>query len=112
MLCSNDRKHQDYNYIVKLILKRYSELFGSIESQNSALKSIRSFLINGNNILILSCKLESLDNILLTMVFMDPPLITLDISGTVKRLKGRLDTLRKQNGYLDYKRTSFFQLSQ
>ena len=112
ILCSNDRKHQDYNYIVKLILKRYSELFGSIESQNSALKSIRSFLINGNNILILSCKLESLDNILLTMVFMDPPLITLDISGTVKRLKGRLDALRKQNGYLDYKRTSFFQLSQ
>ena len=43
---------------------------------------------------------------------MDPPLITLDISGTVKRLKGRLDTLRKQNGYLDYKRTSFFQLIQ
>jgi len=42
------------------------------------------------NIIVICCKLEGLDNILSTIALTDPPIVTLDISGTLKRLQRRL----------------------
>jgi RNase P/RNase MRP subunit POP5 len=70
--------------IVDLIKKRNSELFGHIATEKSSIRFIRS---EGINLIIISCKLEGLDNILSTIALTDPPLVTLHISGTLKRLR-------------------------
>lgn len=73
--------------IVNLIKKRNSELFGHIATEKSSIRLIRS---EGINIIIIRCKLESLKNILSTIALINPPLTTLAISGTLKRLRKRL----------------------
>ena len=73
--------------IVNLIKKRNSELFGHIATEKSSIRLIRS---EGINIIIIRCKLESLKNILSTIALTNPPLTTLAISGTLKRLRKRL----------------------
>lgn len=73
--------------IVNLIKKRNSELFGHITTEKSSITLIQSKEIN---IVIICCKLESLDNILSTIALTDPPIVTLDISGTLNRLRRRL----------------------
>ena len=73
--------------IVNLIKKRNSELFGHIATEKSSIRLIRS---EGINIIIIRCKLESLKNILSTIALTNPPLTTLVISGTLKRLRKRL----------------------
>ena len=70
--------------IVDLIKKRNSELFGHIATEKSSIRFIRS---EGINLIIISCKLIGLDNILSTIALTDPPLVTLHISGTLKRLR-------------------------
>ena len=73
--------------IVDLIKKRNSELFGHIATERSSIRFIQS---QGANLIIISCKLKGLDNILSTIALSYPPLITLDMSGTLKRLRKRL----------------------
>lgn len=73
--------------IVNLVKKRNSELFGYIATEKSSIRLIRSELMNT---IIISCKLVSLDNILSTIALIDPPLVTIDMSGTLKRLLRRL----------------------
>jgi RNase P/RNase MRP subunit POP5 len=73
--------------IVNLVKKRNSELFGYIATEKSSIKLIRSERMNT---IIISCKLASLDNILSTIALIDPPLVTIDMSGTLKRLLRRL----------------------
>jgi RNase P/RNase MRP subunit POP5 len=75
---------QDGIGIVDLIKKRNSELFGHIATEKSSIRFIRS---EGINLIIISCKLKGLDNILSTIALTDPPLVTLHISGTLKRLR-------------------------
>jgi RNase P/RNase MRP subunit POP5 len=69
--------------IVDLIKKRNSELFGYIATERSSLQFIQSQI---KTIIIISCKIKGLENILSTIAFTDPPLVTLHISGTLKRL--------------------------
>ena len=69
--------------IVDLIKKRNSELFGHIATERSSLRFIQSQI---KTIIIISCKIKGLDNILSTIALTDPPLVTLHISGTLKRL--------------------------
>jgi RNase P/RNase MRP subunit POP5 len=73
--------------IVNLIKRRNSELFGYIATEKSSIKLIRSERMNT---IIISCKLASMDNILSTIALIDPPLVTIDMSGTLKRLLRRL----------------------
>jgi RNase P/RNase MRP subunit POP5 len=74
---------QDGIEIVDLIKERNSELFGHISTEKSSIRFIQS---QGANLIIISCKLKGLDNILSTIALTDPPLVTLHISGTLKRL--------------------------
>jgi RNase P/RNase MRP subunit POP5 len=74
---------QDGIEIVDLIKERNSELFGYISTERSSMRFIQS---QGVNLVIISCKLKGIDNILSAIALTDPPLVTLHMSGTLKRL--------------------------
>jgi len=72
--------------LVNAINKRCSELFGSIATEKAATRFVRS----ETNITIVRCRLEQLDIVLTSIAFVDPPAVTLDMSGSVKQLRRRL----------------------
>ena len=86
VLCST-KSNDDISFI-NLIKKRNSELFGHIANEKSSIRLVYSDKIK--NIIIISCKLQSVDNILSTIALTSSPLVVLDMSGTLKRLKRRL----------------------
>ncbi|MCD6036991.1 MAG: hypothetical protein K0S67_879 [Nitrososphaeraceae archaeon] len=57
--------------ILDSITKRNSELFGHISTELSSIRLIRS---EQKNIIIISCLLQHIDNILPTIALIDPPL--------------------------------------
>ncbi len=71
---------------VNAITKRCSELFGSIATEKAAIKLIKS----ESNTTIIKCQLDQLDNVLVTIALADPPLVTMDMSGSMKRLQRKL----------------------
>jgi RNase P/RNase MRP subunit POP5 len=75
---------RDHRKIVELISKRNSELFGQIATEKA---NIRFIGIDEKQIIILSCKLEALANLLSTIVLMESPMLLLRISGTLKALR-------------------------
>ncbi|MCC2649506.1 MAG: hypothetical protein K0R16_2312 [Nitrososphaeraceae archaeon] len=66
--------------ILDSITKRNSELFRLIRSEQK-------------NIIIISCLLQHIDNILPTIALIDPPLITIVISGTLKKLRRHIQKI-------------------
>jgi RNase P/RNase MRP subunit POP5 len=75
---------RDHSKIVEFISKRNSELFGQIATEKA---NIRFISINEKQVIILSCKLEMLAPLLSTIVLMQPPILLLRISGTLKALR-------------------------
>jgi RNase P/RNase MRP subunit POP5 len=73
------------NDSVNAIIKRFSELFGSIATEKAAIRLVRS---NANQTII-KCRLEELDNVLVAISLTDPPAVTIDISGSIKRIQLR-----------------------
>jgi RNase P/RNase MRP subunit POP5 len=73
------------NDSVNAIIKRFCELFGSIATEKAAIRLVRS---NANQTII-KCRLEELDNVLVAITLTDPPAVTLDMSGSIKRLQHR-----------------------
>jgi RNase P/RNase MRP subunit POP5 len=71
---------------VNAITKRCSELFGSIAAEKAAIRLVRS----ENGVATIKCRLERLDDVLVSIALTYPPVIALDMSGTMKRLKRRL----------------------
>jgi RNase P/RNase MRP subunit POP5 len=71
------------NDSVNAIRKRFYELFGSIATEKAAIRVVRS---NANQAII-KCKLEELDNLLVAIALTDPPAVTIDMSGSIKRLR-------------------------
>ncbi|HYA85413.1 MAG TPA: hypothetical protein VEH06_18505 [Candidatus Bathyarchaeia archaeon] len=80
----DDEHSPDQRKIVELISKRNSELFGQMATEKA---NIRFIGIDENQIIILSCKLEMLGTLLSTIVLMQPPVLLLRISGTLKALR-------------------------
>ena len=74
---------QDGIEILDLIKERNSELFGYISTERSFVQFIQS---QGVNLVIISCALKGLNNILSPIALTDPPIVTLHMSGTLKRL--------------------------
>jgi RNase P/RNase MRP subunit POP5 len=91
----HDNISKDFS-IVNSITKRNSELFGHVCTELSSIRLIRS---EHKNIIIISCRIENLDNVLSTIALTDPPLITIVLSGTLKRLRRHLQQLFDR-GYL------------
>lgn len=77
------------NEAVNTIIKRCSDLFGSVATENAAIRLIKSEN-NNNSITIIKCRLNQLENVLVAIALSDPPIVTLDMSGSIKQLKRRL----------------------
>jgi RNase P/RNase MRP subunit POP5 len=74
------------NGAVAAITKRCSDLFGSIATEKAAIRLVKS----ENSITIIKCRLDQLDNVLAAIALSDLPVVTLDMSGSMKRLRRRL----------------------
>ena len=83
---SNHTDNRDLYNLINPIKKRFYELFGSIE-----LEKANIYIISKNNFvlphyIILKCNLESIENVLSAISLTFPPLTTIKISGTLKKL--------------------------
>ena len=70
---------------VNAIIKRFSELFGSIAAEKAAIRLVQQ---SGNESII-RCRLDQLENLLVAIALIEPPIVTIDMSGTIKQLRGR-----------------------
>ena len=85
----NGDHRYDRRKIVDAISKRSSELFGQIATEKARIRFIG--VDEKEVIVIISCKLEMLGNMLSTIVLMQPPIVLLCISGTLKALRTRME---------------------
>ena len=69
-----------------MIVKRCSELFGSIGTEKAAIRLVKSV----DNITIIKCRLDGLENVLVTIALTAEPIVTLNMSGSMKRLLRKL----------------------
>jgi len=70
---------------------RFMQLFGTIAVEDAFLRSYQS---KKNGILILGCDLEYLEKVLFTIAVVCKPMTTLSLSGTLRRLRRRLDSIQ------------------
>jgi RNase P/RNase MRP subunit POP5 len=70
---------------VNAIIKRFSELFGSIAVEKAAIRLVQ----RSGNESIIKCRLEQLDNLLVAITLIDPPVVTVGMSGTIRQLRSR-----------------------
>jgi RNase P/RNase MRP subunit POP5 len=70
---------------VNAITKRCSELFGSIAAEKAAIRLVQQ----GENESIIKCRLEHIENVLVAITLIDPPVVTTGMSGTIKQLRSR-----------------------
>lgn len=70
---------------VNSIVLRCSGLFGSIAAEKAAIRRVKA----EHDITIIKCRLEQLDSVLASIALVDPPMVALDMSGSMKQLKRR-----------------------
>ena len=70
---------------VNAIIKRFSELFGSIATEKAAIRLVQE----SRNESIIRCRLDQLENLLVVITLIDPPVVTIDMSGSIKQLRSR-----------------------
>ena len=73
-------------YFFKIIKKRFYELFGSIEFEKASINILYEQHFFLRNCFILRCNIKSLDKVLFALSCCYPPLTTIKISGTLKKL--------------------------
>lgn len=70
---------------VKGIKKRFCELFGSIATEKAAIRLVEQ----GANESIIRCRLDQLENALVAITLIDPPVVTIGMSGSIRQLRRR-----------------------
>jgi RNase P/RNase MRP subunit POP5 len=70
---------------VNAIRKRFSELFGTIAAEKAAIRLMQQ----GTNESIIKCRLEQLQNVLVAVSLIDPPAVTIGMSGSIRQLRRR-----------------------
>jgi RNase P/RNase MRP subunit POP5 len=70
---------------VSAITKRFSELFGTIAAEKAAIRLMQQ----GTNESIIKCRLEQLQNVLVAVSLIDPPAVTIAMSGSIRQLRRR-----------------------
>ena len=83
---SNDTDNKGIYNLISGIKKRFYELFGSIELEKANIHIISKNNIDLPHYIILKCNLESIENVLSAISLTFPPLTTIKISGTLKKL--------------------------
>jgi RNase P/RNase MRP subunit POP5 len=68
---------------VSAITKRFSELFGTIAAEKAAIRLMQQ----GTNESIIKCRLEQLQNVLVAVSLIDPPAVTIAMSGSIRQLR-------------------------
>ena len=81
-----DTDNKDIRKSITILRKRFSELFGTIELEKASINAVFENNLCPPNFLIIKCKLASMDNILCAIALSYPPLTTIKISGTIKKL--------------------------
>ncbi len=74
------------NSVINEITKRFSQLFGTIAAEKAA---VRLVVQKGVNESIIKCRLEQLENVLVAIALVDPPVVTVAISGSIRQIRRR-----------------------
>jgi len=77
---------------VNAITKRFCELFGTIAAEKAAIRLVRQ----GANESIIKCRLDELEKVLVAIALIDPPVVTIAMSGSIRQLQRQ----RRQYSYL------------
>ena len=77
---------------VNAITKRFSELFGTIAAEKAAIRLVQQ----GANESIIKCRLDELENVLVAITLVEPPVVTIAMSGSIRQLRRRRSR-RQQN---------------
>ena len=83
---NNNNSNYKNHYSSKLIKKRFSEIFGSIEFEKASINLVYIQNFSLRNGFIIRCNLKSVDKVLFVLSCCNPPLTTIKISGTLKKL--------------------------
>jgi RNase P/RNase MRP subunit POP5 len=75
---------------VNAITRRFSELFGTIAVEKAAIRLVQQ----GANESIIKCRLDELENVLVAITLVEPPVVTIAMSGSIRQLRRRR---RQQN---------------
>ena len=75
------------------ITKRFCELFGTIAAEKAAIRLVRQ----GTNESIIKCRLDELEKVLVAITLIDPPVVTIAMSGSIRQLR------RQRQQYSDLK---------
>ena len=78
---------------VNAITKRFCELFGTIAAERAAIRLVRQ----GANESIIKCRLDELEKVLVAISLIDPPVVTIAMSGSIRQLQ------RQRRQYSDLK---------
>ena len=78
--------------LVKIIKKRFSELFGFIELEKSNIQTIRLKKVKIDDIFVVKCNLGAIDKLLFTLSMCKPLITTLKTSGTLRKLSSEIDS--------------------
>jgi RNase P/RNase MRP subunit POP5 len=65
------------------IMRRHTELFGFVLTERAAIRLMQS----EDKMMIIRCRLEQLDDVLVAITFSELSAITLGISGSINRLR-------------------------
>lgn len=77
--------------LLKIIKKRFSELFGFVELEKSNIQTIRVKKIKIDDIFVVKCNLRAIDKLLFTVSMCKPLITTLKTSGTLRKLGSEID---------------------
>lgn len=94
----SDRKNRIYDpklkFLLTIIKRRYSELFGFIDLEKSGIQIITGKKIRFESVFLLRCHLDSVDNLLFTLATLNKPKITtLKMSGTIRKLISEINPI-------------------
>jgi RNase P/RNase MRP subunit POP5 len=70
-----------------LITKRCVELFGHVIAEKAGLRLMRS----EGDFMIVKCRLDQVRKVLVAIALTDPPIVSVDMSASVNRLRKRID---------------------
>jgi RNase P/RNase MRP subunit POP5 len=84
--CGCMSSNRDQRSIFQSVLDRNSELFGYIFNQTSYIKLTKK---EHSHLIVISCRTESLDQVLISLTFLRPAVIVVDVSGSIRKLKTR-----------------------
>jgi RNase P/RNase MRP subunit POP5 len=86
LITSKGTNKNDLHNFIRILRKRFYELFGSIELEKAGIHIISKNNFYLPKYIILKCNLASIESVLFAISLAYPPSTTIKISGTLKKL--------------------------